>query len=48
MNYFPPYNHDQNKINIEVDLSNHATKSDIKNEQVLIHNNLLKKMISLT
>ena len=27
MNYFPPYGHSKNKIEVELDLSNYATKS---------------------
>ena len=33
------------KIKVELDLSNSATNSDLKAQQVLIHQNLLKKMI---
>ena len=31
MSYFPPYIHSKNKTEIELDLSNYATKSDLKN-----------------
>ena len=31
MSYFPPYGHSKNKIEIELDLSIYATKSDLKN-----------------
>ena len=31
MSYFPLYSHSKNKIEIELDLSNYATKSDLKN-----------------
>ena len=27
MSYFPPYGHNKNKIKVELDLSNYATKS---------------------
>ena len=30
MSYFPPYGHSKNKIEVELDLSNYATKSDLK------------------
>ena len=30
-NYFPPYNHSSKNIKVELDLSNYATKSDLKN-----------------
>ena len=45
MNYFPPYSHTKNKIEVELDLSNFATKTDLKMKQVLTHHNLIKKMI---
>ena len=32
-------------VKVELDLSNYATKADSKNEQVLIHRNLLKRLI---
>ena len=28
MGYFPPYSHSKNKIEVELHLANHATKSD--------------------
>ena len=31
MSYFPPYGHSKNKIEVELDLSNYAPKSDLKN-----------------
>ena len=38
MSYFiEPYNHSKKKI--KVDLSNYATKSDLKEQQVLINQN---------
>ena len=30
MSYFSPYGHSKNKIKVELDLSNYATKSDLK------------------
>ena len=30
MNCFPPFSHSKNKIEVELDLSNYATKSDLK------------------
>ena len=31
MSFLPPYSHSKNKIEVELDLSNYATKSDLKN-----------------
>ena len=31
MSYFPPYIHDKKEIKVELDLSNYATKSDLRN-----------------
>ena len=31
MRYFPPYSPSKNKIEVELDLSNYATKSELKN-----------------
>ena len=31
MNYFPFNGHSKNEIEVELDLSNYATKSDLKN-----------------
>ena len=31
MSYFPSYGHSRNKIEVELDLSNYATKSDLEN-----------------
>ena len=43
---FPePYNRSKNKINVELNLSNYATKSDQKTQQVIIHPILLKRLI---
>ena len=30
-NYFPPYNNSNKNIKVELDLSNYATKTDLKN-----------------
>ena len=30
-NYFPPYNNSSESIKVELDLSNYATKDDVKN-----------------
>ena len=46
MGYSPAsYTHIKNKIKVEVDLSNHATKYNLKNATVLIHQNFLKMLI---
>ena len=45
MNSFLPYVYRKNKIEVEIDWSNYATKSDIKTEKVLIHQNSLNMMI---
>ena len=31
MSYYPPYKSSSNNIKVEVDLSNYATKDDVKN-----------------
>ena len=31
MSYYPPYNNSCNNIKVELDLSNYATKDDVKN-----------------
>ena len=38
----------KNKIQVELVLSNYATKSDLKMQQMLIHQILLKRMLELT
>ena len=44
MSYFPS----NSKIKVQLDLSNDAIKSDLKKtQQVLIHQNLLKRLIYL-
>ena len=46
MSYFSkPHTHSKNKIEVELDLSNYATQSDLKMQQVLIQQILLKKPI---
>ena len=46
MSYFPkPYAYPKREIKIDLNLSNYATKSDLKMEQVFIHQLLLKRMI---
>ena len=44
MSFLPPYSHSKNKIEVKLDLSNHATKSYLKTQRVLIHCNSLKEM----
>ena len=45
MSYFPePYTRSKNKIKVQLDLSNNAAKSDLKIKQVLIYQNLLKRL----
>ena len=42
MSYFPETgNYDRNKIKFEIDFPNYATKSDVKKQQVLTHQNFL-------
>ena len=36
---------DRDKIKVELDLFDYATKSEVKKQQVLIHLNLLKSLI---
>ena len=31
MSYYPPYKSSSNNVKVELDLSNHATKTDLKN-----------------
>ena len=47
MSYFPePHTLSKNKIKAELNLSNYATKLDLKMQQVvLIHRDLLKRLI---
>ena len=45
MNYFPePFTY-KNEIEIQLDLSNYAAKSDLITQQAFMHHNLLKNMI---
>ena len=44
--FFPePYTCSKNKIKVELDLPNYATKSDSKKQQAFINQNLLKRLI---
>ena len=46
MSYFPePYDNNKNKMKVDLNLSNYATKSDFKTQQVFINQILLKRMI---
>ena len=42
--YFPEPKCSRGRVKVELDLSNYATKADSKMQQVLIHQNLLKKV----
>ena len=49
MSYFPPCSYSKNKIDVELDLSNYATKYDLKNATCVYNDGadkkkLLKKM----
>ena len=35
----------EGRVKVELDLSNYATKADLKTLQVLVHQNLLKMLI---
>ena len=44
--YFPkPYERSRKNIKVELDIPNYATKADLKKQQVLINQNLLKSLI---
>ena len=43
--YFPKPNYLGATVKVELDLSNYATKTDLKMQQELIHYLLLKKLI---
>ena len=43
--YFPQPNLFRRSVKIELDLSSYESKSDLKMQQVLIHQNLLKPLI---
>ena len=46
MSYFlEQYTQSKNKIKVELDLSNHATKSNLKTQQVLICQSFVKRLI---
>ena len=46
ISFFPePYIHSKNKMEVELDSSNYVTKSDLKKQQALIHQSLLKRLI---
>ena len=45
MSYFSCNIHRKKKIEVVLDLSNYATKFDLKTQQVLIYHNWLKKVI---
>ena len=45
VNEFLTYGDSKNKIEVELDLSNYATKYDLKTQQVLIYQSLLKRLI---
>ena len=46
MGYFPqPNSYGQNKIKVELDLSNYATKFYLKMQQATIRRSLLKRLI---
>ena len=47
--YFPePYNRSRNKIKVELDLSNYATRSDLKNAAGVDTSKFVKKLVQLT
>ena len=43
--YFPQPKSSGGRVKVELDLSNYATKADLKMQQVLINQNLLKRLI---
>ena len=44
--YFPePYNRSRNKIKVELDLSNYATRSDLKNAAGVDTSKFVKKLV---
>ena len=45
MSYFPEPHTNKKKVEVELDLSNYATESDLKNATGIEKTNLLKKMI---
>ena len=45
--YFPEPKSSGGIMKIELGLSNYATKADLKMQEVLMHQNLLKRLIQL-
>ena len=43
--YFPEPKSSGERVKVELDLSYYATKADLKIQQVLVHQNLLKRLI---
>ena len=43
--YFPGPKPSGRRVKVELDLSNYATKADLKNAKMLVHQNLLKMLI---
>ena len=43
--YFPKLKFFEERVKLELDLSNYGTKADLKKQQVLIHQNLIKRLI---
>ena len=43
MGYFAPYSHSKDKREVELDFSNHATKSDLKNVSIVDTSQLPEK-----
>ena len=45
--YFPKRKPSGENVKVELDLSNYATKADLKKQSVLQHQSLLKRLIKL-
>ena len=43
--HFPKQKYFGRRVEIELDLSSYATKEDLKKQQILIHRNLLIRLI---
>ena len=43
--YFPEPKSSGERVKVELDLSYYATKADLKMQKVLIHQNLLKRLV---
>ena len=43
--YFPEPKFSGGRVKVELDLSNYTPKTDLKKQQVLIHQNFLKRLI---